>query len=286
MNREPNPETFLKDFPRTHPYELVLFFYPSPGLDWSSPRSLFWCTLRNRVIFRRPRSIGHVSVMVRTPTGFYFTGKTQKYGHEGQREVLLDGYGMGILMHTFVGEMERAEELAPEALSRSMKKDYLGFARFEINEGIATRITDYLREYVERGAHNFYGMRPRPRYAEGGGCGPFAASVVDIAGFLSDEMRAEWTREFCIPYALIGGPGYKRYVGFWEIFFTSKWATRDEKHELAQFWDPDLMYQWMIRHRNDPKKKDSVEIWNQALGICFNYKNSPIPTEPLFLKNP
>jgi len=216
------------DFPKKHPHELVLFFYPSPGLDWSNPKGLTWTTAKNTLL-GRPRSIGHVSIMVRSGDEYFLTGMTHENKKEGQAEVLFKGYGLGILLHNFKGALELRERLVPELLKRSLKPGWLSYLRVTTNEQINDRLREYLNEYEKSGFHNSYGMKNRPLHGEGSGCSAFGASFLETAGILRDEFSREWTRYFNIPHDLIGGPVTGKKVSFLDIIRRAKrWAYGKE----------------------------------------------------------
>jgi hypothetical protein len=275
------------EFPERHSHELVLFFYPSPGLNWRNPKALTFTTVRNKLLGRE-RGIGHVSVMIRTPTAFTLTGMTQLFGNEGRREVLFGGYGLGILLHNFRGALEDGTKLVPELVKRSHAPGKLSYLRVAVNEPITARLFRYLAEYRKNGYERCYGMRNRPLYGEGGGCSAFAASFLETGGVLREEFRREWTRTFNIPRGLIGGPITGQKVSVLEVLRRAdRWAREDEPHEKGFFWDPDLMHSWLTRTFEKEKATPSgifqTEVWNSARGLSWDAKSVNPPTGKIFL---
>jgi hypothetical protein len=264
---------FFPDFPKTSAYDLTLFIMPSPGINWATPGSLTRTTLRNKLL-KMPRGIGHVCIMLRGPDREELTGMTQKESNEGRPEVLRKGYGLGILLHNFVGELERAEELVPE-INRRSKKGNLTYARFDLSEAAGKRLFQYLDEYRARGGDQWYGMRNRPRHLEGGGCGPFAGSCVEIAGLMTKEIETAWTREIRIPLDYLGGPITGKFVSPFKLMLAREWAKETDAHEKGLFWDPDLMNEWTLR------QTQSVQ-WRNARGAVLDFRDhTPVP-EPIF----
>jgi hypothetical protein len=262
------------EFPQKHSHELVLFFYPSPGLNWMTPKALTLTTTRNKLL-GLPRGIGHVSIFVRTPKKTVLTGMTQSKKHEGRLEVLWQGFGLGILLHNFSGALEDGERLAPELVARSKKPGKLSYLRISMNEQGAGRLLDYLEEYRKQGYHRWYGMKNRPLHGEGGGCSAFAASFLEVCGLLREEFAREWTRTFNIPHSLIGGPITGRKVSILDIFRKAdRWAHDHEPHEKGFFWDPDLMHAWLTRQHvavsSDGHEEFTAETWNEAKGVHFD----------------
>ncbi|MBS1960931.1 MAG: hypothetical protein JST04_01855 [Bdellovibrionales bacterium] len=274
------------EFPKLHSHELVLFFYPSPGLNWMNPKALTFTTARNK-LSGKSRGIGHVSVMIRTPEDFALTGMTQASQNEGRAEVLFRGYGLGILLHNFKGILEKAESLAPELVTRSRAEGKLSFLRVAANEKITDRLLTYLREYREKGLDHSYGMRNRPLYGEGGGCSAFGASFLETAGLLREEFTREWTRTFNIPRDLIGGPITGKKVSVLTMLRRAdRWAQEDEPHEKGFFWDPDLMHAWLVRtygkERAFPTGSFKPETWNSAVGLTVDATTAEPPTGHIF----
>jgi len=274
------------EFPKLHSHELVLFFYPSPGLNWMNPKALTFTTALNK-LSGRSRGIGHVSIMIRTPTEFVLTGMTQLDRNEGRNEVLFGGYGLGILLHNFKGALEEGAKLMPELVKRSRQKGKLSFLRFAVNAEITSRLFQYLNEYRTKGYDRFYGMKNRPLHGEGSGCSAFGASFLETAGILREEFRREWTRTFNIPRDLIGGPITGKKVSFLEMLRRAdRWALEDEPHEKGFFWDPDLMNAWLLRtyakEKADAAGIFTPETWNASIGLAFDAKEALAPTGQIF----
>ncbi len=274
------------EFPKLHSHELVLFFYPSPGLNWMNPKALTFSTTRNKLL-GRSRGIGHVSVMIRTPTDFVLTGMTQLLSNEGRNEVLFGGYGLGILLHNFKGALEDGAKLLPELEKRSRNAGKLSYLRVAANEQITGRLLEYLSEYRKNGYDQCYGMKNRPLFGEGGGCSAFAASFLETAGVLRDEFRREWTRTFNIPHDLIGGPITGKKVSVIDLLRRAdRWAQENEPHEKGFFWDPDLMHAWLERtHTQERKFATGVfqaESWNSAIGLSLDAKSATPPSGRIF----
>ncbi len=279
------------DFPKRHPHELVLFFYPSPGLDWTNPKGLTFTTARNKLL-GFPRGIGHVSVLVRSPERVELTGMTQTHKNEGRAEVLWRGYGLGILLHNFAGELEERAELEPELLERSRRPGKLSFLRVLVNEATTKRLFAYIDEYRAKNYGSYYGMKNRPLHGEGSGCSAFAASFLETAGILHDDFRKEWTRTFNIPKDLIGGPVTGKKVSVLTMLRRAKrWAQEGEPHEKGFFWDPDLMHGWLLRAYEKARPTGShaadygqleADQWNATPGLVLDVRDITPPSGKIF----
>lgn len=265
------------------PAELTLYFYPSPGLDWNSPAGLTRTSGVNKLL-NRPRSLGHVSVRVKCEGIDILTGMTQENKLEGRQEVLFKGYGLGILLHNFKGELEKKEELEPELALRS-KSGELSYLRFRTNRAICERLAKFLDEYKAKGGNRVYGMVPRPLYGEGGGCSAFGAAFVETAGFMLPEFEKSWTRSFLIPKSYIGGPSTGKYVSPIHMMFASRWANENEPHEKGFFWDPDLMHAWAVqtweKEKAQPSGRYQTELWGKAKGLVVDQQAARVPASEL-----
>ena len=272
--------------PSKFEHELILFFYPSAGVLWHSPATLALTSAIPKLI-KRPRPIGHVSIRIKSagsPTLDFHTGMGQLNKDEGRKEVLKDGYGLGILFHDFKGRIEQTQELDQEVAQLSKKSGRLSFIRFEINREMAERMSQYLAEYTAKGAGNHYGGPHRPLFAEGGGCSAFAASFLTVSGLMNDELLKAWSRNHLLPQNIIGGPKGKKKVPLWKVLSTFSWAKESDPHEKYFIWDPDLMHKWTIKQFEQsslPKER-----WNNSPGIIIHAKETACPKGPIFQGEP
>lgn len=278
--------------PSTHAHELTLYFYPSPGVSWKSPAHLTLSTALTKLT-NQPRSIGHVSIRVRSEGDRlidFHTGMTQSQKNEGRAEVLKLGYGLGILFHDFDGELEHTEALDAEISTRSRKPGKLSYIRFEITRAIAERVEKYLQAFAACGADKHYGSPHRPLYGEGGGCSAFAASFLEVAGLLTPEHRERWARNHLLPRSHVGGPKTGNRVGVLQMLTRFAWAQENEPHEKFFIWDPDLMHHWLTevwnRESKTPSKLYRTETWNQAKGLVVDAREGVCPTGDFFLGSP
>lgn len=269
------------------PSELTLYFYPSPGLDWKTPSGLTRSTMVNSLLGRK-RSLGHVTVRIQCEGVDIFTGMTQMDKKEGRAEVLWKGFGLGILLHNFVGRLETKEELEPELLSRT-ESGRLSFLKIKLKPEVCQRLAAFLKAYQDKKGHETYGMVPRPLYGEGGGCSAFGAAFLETAGILEDEFRQRWTRNFLVPKKYIGGPSTKNYVSPLQLFFAKTWAKESEEHTKGFFWDPDLMHEWAMEQIKKESEKPSgrfvLEQFGQSTGLVLDRTDAKAPTTDLILSD-
>lgn len=277
--------------------ELTLYFYPSPGLDWSTPRALIYTTFRNKLL-GKSRSIGHVSVRLRVgkqtahSKDHFLIGMTQARSEEGRKEVLWDGYGMGILLHAFAGALEKHHDLEPE-LAKRAETGQLSFLKIGLSKASIERAFEYERLFRASKGASIYGMPFRPRYAEGSGCSAYGASFLEVLGLLNPEFHANWSRNFLIPKNLVGGPYTEtmQKVSVLKMLLAAEsasWADPSTPHHPGFFWDPDLMHKWCVQtydslHQTPGTLQLSRDRWLNAKGILWNCENHTPPSGEILL---
>ncbi len=261
---------------------LTLYFLPSPlGMDWSSPASLAWSALKNRLTFK-PHFIGHVFVE------FERGGAREVAGMTGRNcnylwQLIGHGRGLGILFHSFEGRLEKTAELAPE-LSALQQAGEVNFVRFLLNDAQCARVSEYLDEYRGRNLGRHYGLSNRPRHGEGSGCSAFAASFADVAGVLDQELTDAWSHSVSIPMRFAGPPLGDRRVGLLRLMWNARrWAAEDESHRKLVFWDPDRMFNWTNARLQGAGGAGAEFTIGKARGIVLDKTHLPAPCDPIWL---
>ncbi len=272
---------------------LTLFFFPSPfGIDWSSPRAMTTSSIIN-TLSRKPRSIGHVSIEIcqyegdsDKPIRRIHTGMTQLHKSEHLPLIAQKGIGLGLLFFALKGTLEEAPAL-DEEIDRRTRVGSLTFLKFEISRSASDRALKYAEEYREMDCQSQYGLHCRPLHGEGAGCSAFAASFLEVTGLMRPEFRANWTRLIRVQESLIGRPIKDRYVSFAQLLFgrtSRRWAEMNEPHREIFFWDPDLMYRWVLKVWGTAADKlESIRI-NNAKGILIQAFDVTPPEGAFFVK--
>jgi hypothetical protein len=274
-------------------YSLTLYFYPSPtGVNWKSPRHLTWSILKN-AITRKPRLIGHVSVLLEGPGKRIFSGMSTE-GHDQNRKfVLKEHMGMGVLFHEYEGLVEDEEKLAPELKIR-LENGHFSFIKFKLSPESFQKCVQYFEEYIQHNVGKIYGLPYRPRYKEGAGCSAYAASFLEVAGVMNEEFRTHWSGRVRVPQEFIGGPsngGHK--VPVWKILLPTKksktWAQKHEDGTDVFFWDPDMMHEWTVKKWTVLQAHSKNTIYqavkdHNAKGILVDSSKILPSEEPIWLK--
>lgn len=275
-----NKEKFMSETAK-----LTIYFIPSPKrLNWTTPTTLARTILTNK-LSRKRRFMGHVNVEL-------------EFSENGEKKHFLTGMvaaklnavplllkekaGLGILFHSFKGRLENKEELLPE-LTQYMKEgnESINFIEFDINLEAAKRVETYLKLFKAKKLDNYYGLFNSPLHAEGAGCSAFGASVLDVAGLLSDDHRNSWTRCFKVPHKLAGRPLNESKTSFFNLLFRShKWSDGKDPFTEIFFWDPDLMHAWV--EKNIQRESSEVISKNNSKGLHFNCTKFAVPTGPIF----
>ena len=273
--------------------ELTVYFIPSPaGIDWSTPGSMVKDVLKSQV-GGKAHSIGHVNIRIDCPTlgRTALTGMTSE-GNTEERELLFErGYGLGILFHTFLGRLDRENEIEPDLLAMARERR-LTSVRFAISTPTCARLLEYLDGFIARGDYLKYGLPNRPRYGEGAGCSAYGASFIEIAGLMNDEFRVLWTQNKRVPEILAGGPMTGERVSVLDLLDQRKnarWALPHlEKGWDLFFWDPDRMDTW-VRDTWERESRTPVsvrryrpEIHLGGPSLFIDARRVPTPRDPIW----
>ncbi len=287
-----------------HADELTLFNYVSPGLDWSTPHRLGKTLLEaysayvREVKGVRVHPIGHVALEVKCDTSEFgpatqFASAMEPSSNtEAARVLMVDQQGLGILFYDLKGELDDTDYVGKTNEKHVKMGSGMNFVTFKIRPSSCQRLVQYYGEFIARGYGAHYGLQNRPRYGEGAGCSAFGVSFIDIAGLLTDEWQAKWSRTIIAPSALTGGqlnPDNK--VPFKEILkdvdATRRWAYDWEPHHTIHFYDPDLIYAWVndVYDREVHQPTGSVQLTGMGdlHGIIYDRTDVETPIGPLWL---
>lgn len=242
---------------------LTLFVATPPKkLSWKSPSSLLWSTLRSG--FKSNFfSIGHAMIHLQCDNTRNLnavnetTGVTSTENSDDKDLVIEDGIGMGILFHTFEGELNSPEYVMKRLEMASELQNRLSTFKILVNEKTCQRLATYIKEYKEKRVDSRYGLSLRPRRAEGSGCTAFGASFFEIAGFLTPEIKKAWSVEMNVQESLIGEPSANKKISIDEILFSEKgqsWAKSGEASRHLVVYDTQLFDQWIRKIWNNRSK--------------------------------
>jgi hypothetical protein len=242
---------------------LTLFVATPPKkLSWKNPSSLLWSTLRSG--FKSNFfSIGHAMIHLQcdsTKNSIAVnetTGVTSTEDSDDKDLVIEDGIGMGILFHTFEGELNSPSYVMKRLEMASELQNRLSTFKILVNEKTCQRLATYIKEYKEKRVDSRYGLSLRPRRAEGSGCTAFGASFFEIAGFLTSEIKKAWSVEINVQESLIGEPSANKKVSIDEILFSEKgqsWAKNGEPSRHLVVYDTQLFDQWIRKIWNNRSK--------------------------------
>lgn len=263
--------------------ELTLYIIPSPaGMDWSTPSSLAQSAFKNRISFK-PRFMGHVFVELQCGKTHELTGMVGK-NFDYLNQLLVNQRGLGILYHSFEGQLEEKEDIQKE-LAEYFKTGHTNFLKIILNEQQCSRALTYLQEYRSQNVGRYYGLANRPRHGEGAGCSAFGTSFLDVLNLIDEDMREGWSQTVNIPLELAGAPLTEKSVSLLSVMFNSgSWAKENEKHQKLTFWDPDRMFAWVKNKAAKQHQSYTVSKIENSLGIVMDKSHIPSPEEPIWLQ--
>lgn len=227
---------------------------PKYPLDWNSPSGVFGAIMKNKLTFQR-RPLGLVAVTINCPL-LNETYDLKPYSLGLLGELLLEGRGLGLLYHTFPGELET---LPAEELNHRTH-----FFRTLVNDDHCTRIGAYLKDFQEKKIGRHFGFPHRPLMGEGGSDMSFAVSVLEVAGLLEQEQREAWERVLYLPDELSGMPLKEKYVSIFSLM-SSEWAKDDQKATVLKLWDASKLMIWIEEEAR--KSPATIVKDKEALGI-------------------
>jgi len=270
-------------------HELTLFAIPAPrlvGLSWKRPGGLARRTLISNGLGLH-RSLGHAAVRVQcaataTRPADHFQGSVVSTGDDFRTMVLGEKAGLGVLLRTVPGALEKEEELQP-TLDERYGNGRLSFIRFKISSDTCHALLDYAREFERQKIASQYGF-VRPLNREGAGCSAFSMAFLELAHLDEERFRSQWSFDVRVPLSLVGGtdnPSNK--VTIFELFTTFRsWASEDEPHRRLVGWDPTKMFT-SIRSRARAALHDRSEVVERrgrALGLVLD-RRTVAPREEL-----
>lgn len=262
--------------------ELTLFAIPAPrlvGLSWKRPGGLARRTLISNGLGLH-RSLGHAAVRVQcaataTHPADHFQGSVVSTGDDFRKMVLEEKAGLGVLLRTVPGALEKEEELQP-TLDERYGNGRVSFIRFAISGDTCHALLDYAREFERRNVASQYGF-VRPLYGEGAGCSAFSMAFLELARLDEPHFRSQWSFDVRIPMGLVGGrdnPTNK--VSVFELFTSfGPWAREDEPHRRLVGWDPTKMFTSIRTSAKSALRDHSlvVEKRGRALGLVLDRRN-------------
>jgi hypothetical protein len=272
--------------------ELTLYVIPtSSRINWKSPRSLAFSSLRNLLAknhYRRHRHfIGHVMVELKDSTRCAILGIVPRSKGNIAIRSYFQAYGLGVLFAQLPGKIEKGPDNNHQLNDRYPAGD-IAFIRFKINEAAFLRLWQYQEQYVSRGYDRKYNGSNKPREGKGAGCSAFAVSFVELAGLMSADDLAQWTVMVNVPLKLIGGPegGFRR-VPLVKVVAAGKWAdTSKDCYRRLVYYEPKVMFDWIKVKWSAPagteKSKYLKENRGKSKGIVIDCRDQKVPADPIF----
>lgn len=262
---------------------ISLYMIRSPhGLDWRSPSLLVKSTLKNsftsvgffskKTVYVRDQGfeeqefwnsvpnhpIGHLEVAIRCEgENSIYTGMTSSDDFEAPYDMFINGYGLGILMKTQEGKLEKGKDLFREIQSRRRYVGNIAELKFRISKEQCSQMKVYLQDYIYHGLDARYGsLVDRPLRGDGAGCAAFGMAFVRALGIIPlreedlDELHFanEWRRTINISENYIGDAINDAVIGvfgLWKRTETLPWQHPGVPYRTISFWDPERIFAWI-----------------------------------------
>jgi hypothetical protein len=223
---------------------IIKVFPPPKAIDWSTPQSFMSSTIWGRMSLEK-FPMGHSFVEIKCGDKSTHLSEVRKL-NDSLRQFLFAGSGLGILFHSYEGELLQGEEAL-----KDQKERKLATVEFKLNPPQCKRLTNYLEEYQKFNVGKHYGPALRPLYGEGSSSSSFAASFLEVLNLMDMDLKAAWTTTVNVPMDLSGPPLREEGINILKVYFLAdSWAKENEPHRKLNFYDPEKMYLWMKNLKN------------------------------------
>lgn len=135
---------------------------PMLTLDWSTPRTIFITAFKNKWE-EGSRPFGHVYTELLCDGQRIVT--STKAADFNPISEFLAGRGLGILYHTYEGDLEEGKKLEDELALRK-KEGKILFVEYTLSRPHCERLLSYFQEYKSLKVARYYGLPHRPLYGE------------------------------------------------------------------------------------------------------------------------
>ncbi|MDG0818033.1 hypothetical protein [Bdellovibrio svalbardensis] len=248
-----------------HDLEFIFYRAPKP-LDWSTPGSLVRSTVRNSFAqigmkdgenYRYdlyPHAISHVNVKLQCGTApAIYRGMTSDRSTASYAwDLMARGRSLETFLIDVKGRFYKNDEVL-KWLSVLESQGYVRRFQLKLNEEQCQRVQKYLREYESLYLQKIYGsLRADPQWGQGAGCAAFAVSFLKVLNLFPETLEKYWRRHLLVPLRLLSFQARKSDLSFWAYLRgeDAAWASETEPHIELQFYDPELMYNWVgARHK-------------------------------------
>jgi hypothetical protein len=257
---------------------------PAVALDWNSPGALFSSIMKNKFRFEK-RPLGLTAIKISCPSGEQTIALVPK-SFSVLGELVVEGRGLGLLYHTFPGELIDVSE----EVKANLENEKTRFVRFLISDNHCVRIEAFLKDFREKKIGEKFGLPHRPLMAEGGSDTSFAVAVLEVAGVLNQKEKDSWESAYYLPDELSGMPLHEKYVNILSLI-GSRWDKSDLKASVLKIWDPQKISSWIDSSsaKVTEGKATGVELdrskvpapqggwWKQAMSPEYSKKKSQKP---------
>lgn len=258
-------------------------------MRWESPGKLVFSYLRNFLTrssygkYRHP--IGHMMVELRDSAHQVIAG-VRAVKHSGMtRNVLFNGFGLGILFEKIKGLLDETTVNLPDIQRRSKNGD-IAYLQFRINQPVFDRLWKYYTAYKEKGLYKLYNGLNQPLAGEGAGCSAFAFSFLEVAGLLEMVPPEICRIERPAPATLIQRSGTTdKPVSLLKLVLSRRWASAtDPEATHYSTYEPTWLFNWINKyHSFMPEAGKVQQVWlNKAPGILIDCSEQPVPSGPIW----
>lgn len=218
---------------------ILKVFSPPKPIDWSSPGYFMSSVLWGRLSFEK-YPMGHTFVEISCQGKSTYLSQVMKH-NDSLKQFLFAGSGLGILFHSFEGELKVGDEVLEEQKGRDLTS-----LEVKINPQQCLRLLAYVNEYRKHDIGQHYGPALRPLFGEGASSTNFAASFLEVLNIMDADLKVAWSTTVNVPLELSGPPLRDEGVNILKVYITADdWAGENEPHRKLRFYDPQKIAAWI-----------------------------------------
>ncbi len=267
---------------------ITLYCFPPPHkINWKNPHTLLISTARDYISKKHKeplRPLGHIMVELKKDSSYLLTGMAPIHRADLKKPVLKEKQGLGILFRVIEGHLEETEKIRSELAYRT-QKGKVAFITYNISDSAYEYLKLYIQSFKARGYDRMYNGKNEPRMGEGSGCSAFAVSFLELINALLPEYNQDWKIKVDVPDKLIGGESTGIKISLLRLFFSFRWAKKNESSRPLVLYDPYLIYNWINtiwnKEQNNSDGIYKLKKIDNAKGLeiqCYNC----MPQLPMF----
>ncbi|MBL7700630.1 MAG: hypothetical protein JNM14_00150 [Ferruginibacter sp.] len=223
-------------------------------------------------------------IEIRNDTNIFLTGMASDDMAGMKNSLLKEKIGLGVLFKLVKGHLEETRQVQTEVKMRT-ELFKAAFVSFKISDSAYNYLLAFVDSFKLKGYDSLYNGLNLPRKGKGSGCTAFGMSFLELINALLPEYRDKWAVQINVPEKLIGNELLKKKVRIGKLFFSFRWAKKDEPGRKLLLYEPCLIYNWVNEiweTRQQDNKYGLVQI-GKAKGLVVDCRQNSLAL-PMFTR--